>query len=81
MSGLLATYVPFVTPMPVWDYWAWTLLPLCAAVSVVYKTIKCRFVRQVPWEAFVITLWILASMAGVAVGITLLYYAMVQFGN
>lgn len=78
---MLAAYVPFVTPLPIADYWAWLLLPLCVAVAVVYKTIKCYRVRQVPWEATVITLWILASMAGVAAAILVAYYLVVQRGG
>lgn len=63
-------YRPFLTPMPVWDnaVWPWLLLPLCVAVSVVYKSIKCRTMRQVPREATVLTIWILAGMA-VAAGV------------
>jgi len=76
MSGLLA-YIPLVTPLPLWDYWAWLLLPLCAAVSIVYKTIKCRFVREIPLQAAAITGWIVLSMIAVAAGIWLLYQIMV----
>ena len=76
MSTMLA-YIPFVTPLPVWDYWAWLLLPLCIAVAVVYKTIKCRYVRQIPKEAAAITLWIILSMASVAAGIWGLYQVLV----
>lgn len=79
MNALLA-YVPLVNPLPVWDYWAWLLVPLCAAVSVVYKTIKCRYVRQIPWEAFTITVWILLSMLGVAAAIQIVYYLLVEWG-
>ena len=81
MNGLLAAYIPLVTPLPVADYWAWLILPLSAAVAVVYKTIKCYRVRQVPREAAVITLWILASMAGVAAAIQVIYYLIVQRGG
>lgn len=80
MSALLA-YIPFVTPLPVWDYWAWLLIPLCAAVSVVYKTIKCRYVRQIPKESLAITLWILLSMVGVAVAIQVVYFLVVDWGG
>lgn len=72
MSGLLA-YIPFVTPLPLWDYWPLLALPLTIAVSIVYKTIKCREVRQIPREAAVIALWIMLSMVGVAGGVLLIY--------
>ena len=57
-------YEPFLTPMPVWSdaAWPWLLLPLCAAVAIVYKSIKCRTMGQVPREATVLTIWIVAGM-------------------
>lgn len=53
----------FVQPLPVWDYWPWLLVPLCIGVAIVYKSIKCRSMNQVPREAAVIGLWILIGMA------------------
>jgi len=44
------------------------LLPLCAAVSVVYKSIKCRSADEIPRQAVGIFFWILIGMA-VAAGI------------
>jgi hypothetical protein len=66
MPPTLAAYVPFLTPLPVWDYWYLLLVPLCAGVAVVYKAIKAHEVRRIPWEATVITLWILFGMIGAA---------------
>lgn len=72
----LLAYVPFLDPLPgAWDYWYLLLLPLCIAVAVVYKSIKCASMRQVPREATTITLWILFGMAAagaVLVGIVTL---------
>ena len=65
-SAALA-YTPFVNPLPVWDYWYLLILPLAAAVSVVYKSIKLERMRDVPWQAFVIGLWIVFGMLGAAV--------------
>jgi hypothetical protein len=62
--NLLADYAytrPFLQPMPVWDYWYLLLLPLCIAVAVVYKAIKCNSMRRVPREALYIVIWILVS--------------------
>jgi hypothetical protein len=59
---------PFMQPLPVWNYWPWLLVPLAIAVAVVYKSIKCRRVSQVPKEAAVLTLWILGGMV-VAAGV------------
>jgi hypothetical protein len=57
---------PFLQPMPVWNYWYVLLLPLCVAVAVVYKAIKCNSMKHVPREAAAITLWILVSFAAAA---------------
>jgi hypothetical protein len=68
---LAADYVPFMQPLPVWDYWYLLALPLCAAVSVVYKSIRCRSMRKVPREAAKATGWILAGLilAAVVLGV------------
>ncbi len=63
ICGVLAAYIPFVDPLPyAWDYWYLLLLPLCIAVAVVYKSVKCASMSQVPREAAVITLWIIVGM-------------------
>jgi hypothetical protein len=59
----LLSYTPFVTPLPVWDYWPLLLLPLCAGVSIVYKSIKCRSMSTVAREAGMIFISILIGMA------------------
>ncbi len=57
-------YTPFLQPIPgLWDEWIWLLLPLCAGVAVVYKSIKCQHMKQVPVQALLITVYILVSMA------------------
>lgn len=67
MTHLLA-YTPFLDPIPIWanSVWPWLLVPLTVAVSLVYKSIKCRHMHQVPREAAVITLWILLGMVAAA---------------
>ena len=63
-------YRPFLDPIPyLWSdaVWPWLLIPLCVAVSVVYKSIKCRSMKEVPREAAVITLWIIFGMIGAAI--------------
>ena len=59
---------PFLQPLPVWDdgQWPWLLVPLCVGVAVVYKSIKCRYVRQIPREAGVLSVWILLGMTAAA---------------
>jgi hypothetical protein len=55
-------YVPFMQPLPAWDVWYLLALPLCAAVSIVYKSIRCRSMRKVPREAAKATGWILLGL-------------------
>jgi hypothetical protein len=62
IASMLA-YTPFVTPLPVWDYWMVLLLPLSIAVAIVYKSIKCQSMNQVPREAAIITVWIIVGFA------------------
>lgn len=62
-------FTPFMQPLPVWDYWYLLLVPLCAGVAVVYKAIKAHEVRRIPWEATIITLWILCGMVGAAIAL------------
>jgi hypothetical protein len=60
-------YRPFLDPLPYsWNFWPWLLLPLVVGVAVVYKSIKCRTMKQVPREAAGITVWILSGLAGAA---------------
>jgi hypothetical protein len=67
-------YRPFKDPLPVWQdsRWPWLLLPLCIAVSIVYKSIRCKSMRQVPREAAAITLYIIVGMAAAALVLGLL---------
>jgi hypothetical protein len=47
-------YVPFVYPLPIWgEFWYWSLLllPLCLAVAIVYKGVRCSRMSHVPREA------------------------------
>lgn len=63
----LLAYVPFLQPLPVWDVWYLLALPLCAAVSIVYKSIRCRSMRKVPREAAKALFWILLGLVSAAV--------------
>ena len=74
-------YVPFMQPLPVWDYWYLLAVPLCAGVSVVYKSIRCRSMRTVPREATKATMWILLGLVGAAAGLLLLVKAFEWAGS
>jgi hypothetical protein len=66
----------FWQPLPVWDYWYILLVPLCLGISIVYKSIKCRTMRQVPREAAVIFLMIMMGMILAAAALVLLVRGM-----
>lgn len=61
----------FLQPLPVWDYWYLLLLPLCAGVAIVYKSVRCEHMKDVPWQATVIFIWILLGMGGAAVALAI----------
>lgn len=56
----------FQTPAPIWDYWYLTLLPLCLGIAVVYKSIRCRHMHQVPRQATTLFGFILLAMVATA---------------
>lgn len=62
-------WTPFLDPVAIWSnaVWPWLIVPLAAAVSIVYKSIKCRRMSQVPREAAVIFSLILVGMVSAAV--------------
>lgn len=55
-------YQPFYKPLPVWDSWYLLLLPLCLAIAIVYKSIRCNSMKQVPREAIILFVFILVVM-------------------
>jgi hypothetical protein len=63
VHGTPLAYRAFLDPMPLWGYWYLLLLPLCVAVAVVYKSVKCATMREVPVAAAKTTVYILIGMA------------------
>ena len=61
---LAASWRPFVTPAPLWDYWWLLLFPVLAAVAIVYKCTKVSSARRIPGEAA--QLWFSAMVAMIA---------------
>ena len=59
-------------PLKLWDAWPWLILPLCFAVSIVYKAVRVEDVRRIPAEAFRATLWIVGGMGAIAVALWLI---------
>ena len=54
LAAISVSYRIFLDPLPIWVRpWLWPLLllPLCLAVAVVYKCVRCRTASEVPREA------------------------------
>jgi hypothetical protein len=60
-------YQPFLTPLPVWDYWILLLIPMCLVIGVVYKSAKCESRDQLMPQAIKVAVWILLAMMSAAV--------------
>ncbi len=71
---MMLAYRPFLDPLPLWDNaaWPWLLLPLTLAVSLVYKSIRCRSMKDVPRETVHITVTIIVGMVAAALVLALL---------
>jgi membrane protein YdbS with pleckstrin-like domain len=59
-------YELFKKPLPIWNYWYLLLLPLCLAISIVYKAIRCESMRRVPREAIGLFVFIIVVMVAAA---------------
>jgi hypothetical protein len=62
---------PFLTPMPVWDYWFWLLLPLALGVAITYKTTKCASAAAIPREGALLALWIVTGLIAAAAAVAI----------
>jgi hypothetical protein len=62
------------TPMQITGVQHLMLLgPLCVAISIIYKTIRCQDLREVPLAALIQCVTIILGMLGVGVAVWLLY--------
>jgi hypothetical protein len=71
MLPLAASWKPFLTTLPLWDYWPLLALPLCLGVAVVYKTTKCHDAGDVPKESGILFLWIILGLIAAAIVVQL----------
>ncbi|HPD32346.1 MAG TPA: hypothetical protein PLL20_20320 [Phycisphaerae bacterium] len=69
MIELLATLMINPLPLVRWQQ-ALLLLPLCLCISIIYKTIKCENLREIPMA--VLKNWITIVIGMYVVGIALL---------
>ena len=70
----LLAFKPFIDPIPIvsWQKLA-MVLPLCLAIAIVYKTTKCRELRDVPVASLVLWVTILVGMFAVGIGLLVAY--------
>lgn len=66
-SFLASSWKPFLTTMPVWNYWPVLSLPLCLGVAIAYKTTKCHDAADVPRESAILFAWIVLGLIAAAV--------------
>ncbi len=62
-SPLILALRPFLEPLPIDTYWLLLMLPLSAAVAIVYKAIKLDDLAQLPRAAALLTAQIIFFMA------------------
>ncbi len=53
------------------------MLPICLSIAIVYKTTRCERLRDVPVEALVLWVSIVAGMYAVGLGLWAAYSVMV----
>lgn len=75
MNAALLAWTPFLQPLPLEAYWMWLILPIAAAIAVVYKALKLRNIEQLPVEAAKLTVVIIASMIIAAIALYVLVEA------
>ncbi|MCX5661869.1 MAG: hypothetical protein NTW19_19500 [Planctomycetota bacterium] len=65
-------YRPFLDPLPLETYWLLLMPPMAIAIALVYKTIKLDSLEQLPRQAALLAVQIVAFMAMAAVGLWLI---------
>ena len=69
---MMLAWTPFLHPLPLNDAWLLLILPMVAAIAIVYKTIKLKDMAELPREAVKLSAQIVAFMAIAATGLWLL---------
>ncbi|MCP4375436.1 MAG: hypothetical protein GY794_04590 [bacterium] len=64
----------FVNPQTIpFDMILWLLLPLCAAVAIIYKTIRISDLRQLPKQAGILIIFMLAGLVALGAGLWVIH--------
>ena len=75
MPGLLAML--FLEPIAIHGSWRLVMLvPLSLAIAVVYKTIRCREVRDIPAASAVLCLTMVFGMLAIGVALLVVFRLM-----
>jgi hypothetical protein len=76
MIGIIAGL--FMLAVPLTGSWRMLLiLPLCLSIAIVYKTLRCESLREIPLAALVLWGTIVVGMYAVGVGLWALFSLMV----
>ena len=63
----------FYNPMTLeYDQLLWLLLPLCASLAIVYKTVRTTNLRRLPLEALALFGYLILGMVGLGAGLWLI---------
>jgi len=69
----MMAWTPFYNPMPMSSATVlWLVLPLCASVAMVYKTVRTKDVRRLPWEVLWLFVYMVVGLIVLGVGLWLL---------
>ncbi len=73
MTGFLAgVFLTGIDPLSGGQRMA-LILPLCLSIAVVYKTLRCREMREIPMAALILWGTVVLGMYAVAVGMWVLF--------
>jgi len=65
----------FVNPIPMGQNSLFLVLPLCAVVGVVYKTIRTRELRRLPLQILWLWAYLVAGLIALGIG----FWVLVQY--
>ena len=66
----MIAWTPFYHPLPMsWMNQLWFLPPLCAAVAIIYKTLRTNNLRRLPLEILVLMGYMLAGLGALGGGL------------
>jgi len=75
--GWVLSYTPFVDPIRLQDHWWLTLVPMALGIAMAYKAVRLRPLRRYWTHVLVMTVQIVAGMAGTAIAVFVLIEVLV----